>query len=258
MLRSEVWNCGRKYIATMSTRKRTKGTTVASDADVSDTPKTRARSASSAKARTSVRKKLDEEPEFTEEEPQRQTRSRTRSNSAVKEEIHYEFGGPMGALGVIIGTPFVMYMLYFLCNGDMCMTNPLTFDWGKLAGQIKLENFFSTEANIMYLGWMAFNVFLERILPGEVVEGTILPNSDGKRLKYTMSGHLQFWVCLLAVSHAYPLIAGSRTDGASDSWAFETYQIQGLMPLRLELVYDHYLQLISISLLSTALFSLYL
>lgn len=241
----------------MSTRKRTKASTVGSDADVSDTPKTRARGTSSAKSRTSVRKTLDEEPEFTKEETPVQTRSRARTNSVVKEEIHYEFGGPIGALGVIIGTPFVMFMLYFLCNGDVCLTNPLTFDWGKALGQIKLENFFSTEANIMYLGWMAFNVLLERILPGEVVEGTILPNSDGKRLKYTMSGHLQFWVCLLAISHAYPLIAGSRT-GASDSWMFETYQIQGLMPLRLELIYDHYLQLISISLLSTALFSVYL
>jgi hypothetical protein len=175
-----------------------------------------------------------------------------------EEKIHYEFGGPIGAFGVILGTPFVMFMLFFLCNSEMCLSNPFSFDWAAALGQVKFDNFFSTEASIMYLGWLAFNVFLERILPGEMVEGTILPGSNGKRLKYTMSGHLQFWICILAMGHCYPLISGSGTDAATDNWMTEIYQIQGFMPLRLERIYDNYLQLISISLASTALFSLYL
>jgi hypothetical protein len=246
----------------MSSRKRSKSNAVGSDADVSDTPKPRSRAASGARSRATPRKKVVEDSDIstgnTTDVPS-QTTTRSRSNSTnEKKEIHYEFGGPIGALGVIIGTPFVMFMLYFLCNGNMCTKSPFTFDWSRFVSQIKFENFFTREASIMYLGWMAFNVFLQCVLPGEVVEGTALPNSDGKRLKYTMSGHLQFWVCLLAVSHAYPLISGSGTDAATAYWATEIYQIQGLMPLRLELIYDHYLPLISISLVSTALFSVYL
>lgn len=237
----------------MSTRKRSKSNANQSDAEMSDTPKRRTR-ATAGKARATPRKKLADEPDFKRSDSEGEVPVR----KVEKEEIHYEFGGPIGALGVILGTPFVMYMLFFLCNNSMCLSNPLNFDWSKFVAQIKFENFFSNEASIMYLGWLAFNVLLERILPGETVEGTVLPNSNGKRLKYTMSGHLQFWVCLLAVTHGYPLLVGSGTDGATASWWAETYQLQGLMPLRLELIYDHYLQLISISLVSTALFSLWL
>ena len=36
--------------------------------------------------------------------------------SDTKKEIHYEFGGPVGALGVMVGLPLVIYLLYFACG----------------------------------------------------------------------------------------------------------------------------------------------
>ena len=242
----------------MSARKRNTNSKLdAEEVDVSETPRTRSRT-SMSKAKKSPSRKLVDEPEFVKQS----SPSKDTHKSSPKKDIHYEFGGPIGAFGVILGTPFVMFMLFFLCNQHMCLSNPFLFDWSAFMEQIKFENFFSREACIMYLGWLAFNVALERILPGEMVEGTILPNSGGKRLKYTMSGHLQFWICLVAMGHAYPLISGTSssavdTDSAYN-WLTEVYQFQGFMPLRLELIYDHYLQLISVSLVSTALFSLYL
>ena len=42
------------------------------------------------------------------------------------------------------------------------------------------------------------------MMSGEEAEGVALPN--GKRLKYTISGHLQFWVTIVLMGHAYPII----------------------------------------------------
>lgn len=43
--------------------------------------------------------------------------------------IEYEFGGPIGAFGVIVGLPLVMFTLYFLSNKNILLENPWTFDW---------------------------------------------------------------------------------------------------------------------------------
>ena len=191
----------------------------------------------------------------------------------TEKEIHYEFGGPIGALGVIVGLPVVIYALYFLCNDSVCMHNPLDFNWDSFAKQINFDTFFSTEGTVMYLGWMAFSVLLERILPGESVDGVVLPTADGAgnskpptKLKYVLSGHLQFWLCILAVGHAYPIFtsstpssSGTVVGGAQDSdmWS-SVFRIHGFGPLPLHLIYDHYVPLISISVVFTTLLSFYL
>lgn len=238
----------------MSTRKRSKSTAPPTEEDVSATPRTRSRAAPKAKP-TPVRRALVDDADFKKEDSESEKVNEKPQNKEQK--IHYEFGGPVGAFGVILGTPFVMFMLYFLCNDQMCLRNPLSFDWAAFANSIKLENFFSKEATLIYLGWLAFSVLLERILPGELVEGTILPGTTNQRLKYTMSGHLQFWLSLLAMGHAYPLITSTDT-GSDESWWTGVFQFQGFMPLRLELIYDNYLQMMAASLVFTAVFSLYL
>lgn len=43
--------------------------------------------------------------------------------------IEYEFGGPIGALAVVIFLPLVVYALFFLCNKDNCVGDPMVFDW---------------------------------------------------------------------------------------------------------------------------------
>ena len=42
------------------------------------------------------------------------------------------------------------------------------------------------------LCWFGWLVALERVLPGEVAKGIVLP--DGKRLPYKLNGHLSLWV----------------------------------------------------------------
>ena len=38
-------------------------------------------------------------------------------------EPHYEFGGPIGALGIMVGLPLVTLMLYVGCGRDFCVTD---------------------------------------------------------------------------------------------------------------------------------------
>jgi len=115
--------------------------------------------------------------------------------------------------------------LYFLCNDKQCVGwNPLdwTEDLPKVWGNVINGGYYSHEvkkhvslpyalshylvqALIYYLGWMAFHVFLERVLPGETAEG--VPLDDGKRLKYTLSGHLQFWLTFGVIFIALPTIS---------------------------------------------------
>jgi Ergosterol biosynthesis ERG4/ERG24 family len=77
----------------------------------------------------------------------------------------------------------------------------------------------------------------------------VLPN--GKKLKYILSGHLQFWLTIILMGHAIPTI----TETAPNS---QIYAIQGFSPLKLSLLYDHYVQLISVSTVGAFVLSFYL
>ncbi len=57
----------------------------------------------------------------------------------------------------------------------------------------------SSQALSILLGWIAFQVFLERVLPCEVVMGK--PSHGGRTLSYRINGHLAFWVSLLVLVH---------------------------------------------------------
>lgn len=77
----------------------------------------------------------------------------------------------------------------------------------------------------------------------------VLPN--GKKLKYILSGHLQFWLTIILMGHAIPMI----TETAPNS---QIYAVQGFSPLKLSLLYDHYVQLISVSTVGAFVLSFYL
>jgi delta14-sterol reductase len=49
------------------------------------------------------------------------TRSKTKAQVVEKPTVHYEFGGPVGALGIIVSLPAVCYGLVFFCNADVCI-----------------------------------------------------------------------------------------------------------------------------------------
>ena len=93
------------------------------------------------------------------------------------------------------------------------------------------------------VGWVLFQVFLERVLPGDVVEGTTLVT--GKKLKYNINGHLSFWVSLFVMLHAYPMY---KADGS----------FAGLTRFPLEKIYDNFLELAKSAMWFSTLLSFYL
>ena len=166
------------------------------------------------------------------------------SKTSTSNSIHYEFGGPIGAAGIVFTLPLVVLGLYRLCNKDTCLTFT---SWGNF-NLPSFNNLISFESVMICIGWIAFHIILERILPGEQVSGTALP--DGSRLSYIMSGHLQFWLTILLMGHAVPVI--EQTSGSG------IFAINGFMPLQLGLAYDHYEQLIIVSTVVAYLGSIYL
>lgn len=178
-----------------------------------------------------------------------------------QEKIHYEFGGPIGAFFVVVSLPFVIWGLYLLCNDSVCLNNPLEFDWKAWLNNLPpLTSFVTCEAFYMYFGWMAFHFLLEAILPGEVVEGVVLP--DKTRLLYRMSGHLQFWVTFVGLCYGLPAINSYvKANGSQQflpTFLHTIVQIEGFTYLPLHLLYDHYLPLITMSIIFSTVFSIYL
>jgi hypothetical protein len=173
-------------------------------------------------------------------------------------EPHYEFGGTFGVIGIIFGLPLVIYSLFFLCHKEFCDYNVLPFDsWVDRFKQTlpDVNDLVSMEAVYMVGGWMLFHVGLERLLPGEVALGQTLPN--GKRLQYTISGHLQFWVTLAVMFHGAILLGPSKeTEG--DVVSHGAGHVLGFHALPLDLIYDHYVQLATVSIIGSTLLSIYL
>ena len=95
----------------------------------------------------------------------------------------YEFLGPVvGPAGIMVALPLVCYGLVYICNADGCLgVNGL-----RTRGFPSQTQLISAEACLAVAGWMAFQIALHLALPGNFVEGVLLPN--GKRLKYKLTG----------------------------------------------------------------------
>lgn len=173
-----------------------------------------------------------------------------RKSNHQKEKMHFEFGGPVGAFFIVIGLPFVLYFLYFACSKDICLQNPFIFDYYKMIQSIEISNLISYEALRDCIMWIGFHILMERILPCEVVEGVELPNKEKTRLKYNISGHLQFWMTMLAMFHIIPVFKESP-------WT--SWDIVGFAPLLpVYRIYDNYVGLVTVSIIVSALLSIYL
>lgn len=152
----------------------------------------------------------------------------------VSGEFHgYEFLGPPGAFLISFGLPLVCWTFTFLCNDISGCPAPSLLDPKTLDLEtLKREIGWPTNGILGLCSWRVFgwtlsyylySAILHRILPGSVVEGTVLAN--GGRLKYKLntfvSNIFTFALCL----------AGTIVQGAEfPLWTFMT---------------DNYLQLLT-------------
>lgn len=134
-------------------------------------------------------------------------------------KTEFEFGGPIGAYATMVSLPGVIFLLYYACGRDFVVPGA---DLRKLADMKlpALEDLISTRAMGITAGWFGFQVFLDRLLPGKVVQGVDLAAAGGSgKLTYRMNGHLAFWTSLAALAACrgdlsvlydeYPALAGS-------------------------------------------------
>lgn len=138
-----------------------------------------------------------------------------------------EFGGWPGALAISIGLPILFNVLYFSCNEKGCPVS-----WGSIEPYKEMwENsrLFSKEATLVYLLWFFSLVVLDRIVPGTVINGTVL--RDGTQLKYKFNGT---YIVIIMFS-----LLGARA-------------IQTHMQLpELVFVYDHLLELLNVAIVTS-------
>ena len=98
-----------------------------------------------------------------------------------QKNTEYEFGGPLGALGVIVFMPLVCFWLFAQCGERGCDLTRLP----TLEGLIPATSEIVTAALVLK-AYVLLTVALHLILPGKRVEGVKL--SDGNRLQYKLNG----------------------------------------------------------------------
>lgn len=105
----------------------------------------------------------------------------------------YEFGGPLGAAGIILGLPVLLQVFTFACNDvSGCpvpsLLSPSTLNWDKLKSEVGwpeegIWGLGSWEATGVVLAYYFFSMTLYRVLPAQEVLGTKL-KQHGKPLQY--------------------------------------------------------------------------
>ena len=76
---------------------------------------------------------------------------------AAAKEPHFEFGGPVGALGVMVGLPVVILVLFFGCGKEFCVTGPATAAQlpSKVWEGLKTQALWPWTAAAVVFGWCA-------------------------------------------------------------------------------------------------------
>ncbi|CAL5220610.1 g2652 [Coccomyxa viridis] len=119
------------------------------------------------------------------------------TTSKRPQEQEYEFMGPwIGPLGIMLGLPGVCYALVYTCNAGGCDALRGPSAW---PGFPKGSAIFTWEACVLLLCWLAFQVVIHLVVPGAVEQGTQL--SNGKKLKYKLTGTRNLVITLLALAY---------------------------------------------------------
>ncbi|KAG1458801.1 hypothetical protein G6F56_006309 [Rhizopus delemar] len=125
----------------------------------------------------------------------------------LDKEIVYEFGGPLGALGMMLGFPCLMYY-FWVClefyQGALITPSAYTKEGitqfvMDIVSKVKSDAAPTPIAMKIYLGFVFYTAVCAYFMPGPVVEGLPLPYLKGNRLKYLCNG-LSSWYLTLVLS----------------------------------------------------------
>ncbi|KAJ5246162.1 Delta(14)-sterol reductase [Penicillium chermesinum] len=163
----------------------------------------------------------------------------------VAEKHGYEFGGPLGAFGIVFGLPILTYVFAFVCNDiSGCpapsLLHPSTLTLEKLKREVGwpeegIAGLYDSQVTLWVLSYYAFSLFLQIFMPGIVAEGVTL--SCGGRLKYKFNA---FRSALIILSG---LAAGTYLQGADFVvWTF---------------LWDNYVQVLTANIVISATVALF-
>ncbi|KAI5274526.1 delta(14)-sterol reductase like protein [Aureobasidium subglaciale] len=156
---------------------------------------------------------------------------------ALKTEAHhgYEFGGPLGAIGISFILPIVCYVFAFLCNDvsgcpPPSLTDPSTLTLEKLKQEVGwpgVAGLLNTKSVIATFGYYTLSLALQTFLPAHEVQGTVL--ASGGRLNYRFNSFASAMFILTIAA------AGTFLQGADfPVWTF---------------INDNYIQLLTTNIL---------
>lgn len=107
----------------------------------------------------------------------------------------YEFFGPYGPAVLTAVLPCVVLGLVYACNSEGCFE----LSYPALTGFPSDQPLYSHEAMAAVIGWMSTMLLLHVLLPGEQVEGVLLPS--GRKLPYKLNGEQHTSSCARQVAH---------------------------------------------------------
>lgn len=143
----------------------------------------------------------------------------------VDNNIIGRFGGPIGALAMIIFLPALLLLFAYGCdeNGYDAFHRLYAFGQRVADGQVSLSDVYNAILSwnpstlLFYFGFVAQLVTFSTAMPGETIEG--LPLRDGTRLKYKVNGMSTCCPGDIRISNRLLLLSCSlvrRADGSHD------------------------------------------
>lgn len=203
------------YIETPGRRSSRKSMAPESEPEVSDSPAPATRRRTSGKVKTEEEETSKSATNGKAATPKSKSKAKSESRMVdgweegldpkIDYSGHYEFGGSLGVLAMMIGFPLLMYYMWI----------GATYYDGKFPtreeGQSFAE-FFAHLGNLVYTGafpslkaWTIYWVFFlfegacYVLLPGITVTGQPLPHAGGKQLTYYCSAVWSFYTSLVLV-----------------------------------------------------------
>ncbi|OAL35693.1 hypothetical protein AYO20_05074 [Fonsecaea nubica] len=135
-----------------------------------------------------------------------------RTEKASEEKHGYEFGGPLGAAGIVFGLPILVYTTIFLCNDVSgcpapALLDPRTLTLEKLKKQTPwpedgLLGLFDLNVILWVLAYYALSLALQLFLPGQEVDGTTLGTGGRHHYKFNSFNSAVLTLAGLAVGTA--------------------------------------------------------
>eukprot|EP00818_Percolomonas_sp_WS_P005706 CAMPEP_0117446806 /NCGR_PEP_ID=MMETSP0759-20121206/6540_1 /TAXON_ID=63605 /ORGANISM="Percolomonas cosmopolitus, Strain WS" /LENGTH=435 /DNA_ID=CAMNT_0005239103 /DNA_START=1388 /DNA_END=2695 /DNA_ORIENTATION=+ len=116
----------------------------------------------------------------------------------------YEFGGPIGALAVMLFSHFIVYYLWICLafnDGAVLIPTSLT-DWSSMLGYVREYASPTWWAAKIYLGFLLVEGIFGVTLPGFRTDGLPVRSEGWKRLPYLCNAFQSWWLTLIGVCAA--------------------------------------------------------